>query len=85
MVGSHRMTNDTEDGRGRDPAGRPQTEITDLARRAALEKMGRYAAYIAPTLLVLLRGGEVSAGKDSLPTDVPCSVGNPDRPEQCNV
>lgn len=78
------MTNDTEDGRGSEPAGSPETDTTDLARRAALEAMARYAAYTAPTLLVLLRGGEVSAGKDSLPTDVPCSVGNPDKPEQCN-
>lgn len=56
------------------------TRQVDEARRAALQRMGQYAAYTAPTLVALLVAGQAGAGPR---LSVACPAGRPDRPPQC--
>jgi hypothetical protein len=80
MIARNR-SNSIDEERSGDHRGSKGDDVVDEARRAALRKMGRYAAYTTPTILAVLSHQSASAAPR-------CSIagpaGNPGRPRQCS-
>jgi hypothetical protein len=70
MASDRRIDDDGTSGKG----------AADEARRDVLKRMGKYAAYTAPTLISLVM---VSPARAAPRCSIAGPAGNPSRPSQC--